>query len=88
MPMSPPVTPVRPPILPNPAPTGAATRPDAGRTAAQKAFFDLAMGKAAPPQAAAIPASAPTPAPQRTVAASGEAPARIMRPGSLLDIRI
>lgn len=61
------------------------------RTAAQRAFFDAALGRAAAPSAP-VPAAAPvTPAPQRTVQTANlpeEPPKKILRPGSLLDIRV
>ena len=71
---------------PAPAPT---TTP--ARTAAQKAFFDAALGRASAPSApvAAPPPVAPTP--QRTVQTANlpeEPPKKILRPGSLLDIRV
>lgn len=91
------------PIRPNLAPAvqpppqlGAAPKSaDAARLAAQKAFFDIALGKAAPTTAAApvqaaapsAPARASTPA-QRAPQVAAEAPARPPRPGSLLDIRV
>jgi hypothetical protein len=94
------VTAIRPPGFPPTPAAGAPQRPDAARLAAQKAFFEAAMGKApaaapsAAPQAAqavrtaaAAPAT-PAPAPQRTAAPNGEPPTRILRPGSLLDIRV
>jgi hypothetical protein len=61
------------------------------RTAAQKAFFDAALGRAGAP---AAPVAAPppvAPAPQRAVQTTSlpeEAPKKILRPGSLLDIRV
>lgn len=65
---------------------------DAARLAAQRAFFQQAMGR---PATATAPAPATVQAnalPVRTVelrpSPSAEAPARILRPGSLLDIRI
>ena len=85
------MTAIRPPIIPpQPPPTGAA-RPDQARSAAQKAFFDLAMGKAAAPAAVASPSfatAAAAAAPQRIPAAAAEKPEKILRPGSLLDIRV
>ncbi|MFC3071370.1 hypothetical protein [Phenylobacterium soli] len=85
-------SPVRPPIFP-PSQAAQAPRAEAGRTAAQKAFFDIAMGKATAP--AQAPAAAPTasapaaPKPiQKTPDPTAEAPTRILRPGSLLDIRV
>jgi hypothetical protein len=72
-----------------PAPTGGA---DAARLAAQRAFFQQAMGRPAA-AATAAPATAQAPTqPVRTVelrpAANAEPPAKILRPGSLLDIRV
>lgn len=65
---------------------------DSARLAAQKAFFEAAMGKSAP--AAPVQASAPVAAPvQRDFRASTQAmadaeaqPRKILRPGSLLNI--
>ena len=81
------MTPIRPGMPPPQPAAGAAA--DAARLAAQRAFFQQAMGRPAataqtPVQAAATPV--------RTVelrpAPSAEAPAKILRPGSLLDIRV
>jgi len=75
-----------------PAQSAPATGADAARLAAQKAFFQQAMGR---PAAAAAPSSAAVQAPVpavRTVqlqpSANADAPAKILRPGSLLDIRV
>ena len=93
------VSAIRPPF---PTPTPAAPQGVQGqaRNAAQKAFFEAALGRTAPAQA---PVQAPRPAqtaevqvratpvreiPQPTRAASDEAPQKILRPGSLLDIRV
>lgn len=86
--------PVRAPIQPAGAVAGNA---DTGRLAAQKAFFQAALG-ASSPAAAQTPAAAPQavpaqPRPQQVnVAATGtlpeEPPKKILRPGSLLDIRV
>jgi hypothetical protein len=85
------VTAVRPPLFP-PSPVAQPARPDAGRLAAQKAFFDLALGKAAAPQAAPAlaptAAAAPPPVAARLPDAGAEKPQKILRPGSLLDIRV
>jgi hypothetical protein len=86
------VTAVRPPILPTAQAAAQTARPDAARLAAQKAFFDMALGKAAAPPttvaaAPATPASAPPSAP-KLPEAGAEKPQRILRPGSLLDIRV
>jgi len=87
------LTPIRPGMpLTSPAPNAGA---DAARLAAQKAFFQQAMARSA----GAAPAAAPAPiqaraavVPVRTVevrpAPGAEAPAKILRPGSLLDIRV
>jgi hypothetical protein len=94
------VTPIRPNAILAPSSTNsvAGLGAEAGRAAAQKAFFDAAMGRAAAPaapQAAAAPtatASAPVRAPfQRAEIRPdplAEAPAKLLRPGSLLDIRV
>jgi hypothetical protein len=58
-------------------------RADPARLAAQRAFFELAAGKAQAPPAPA--AQAPV---QRMTAAPAEAPAKLLRPGSLLNIRV
>jgi hypothetical protein len=86
------VNPIRPNLTPS-VQSNAATKPaDAARSAAQKAFFDIAMGKAAAtaPAAAVQPAtSTASAAPlQRVAQVPAEAPARPLRPGSLLDIRV
>jgi hypothetical protein len=94
------VNPIRPAGYPVQAPANPAA--DAARLAAQRAFFDQALGRAgtaAPAQAAATPqavaASAPQPAPapaQPLRAAPtdqpAEGPAKPPRPGSYLDIRV
>jgi len=79
-------SPVRPPILPSTAPTPAAGRGDPARLAAQRAFFDMAMGKAV--AAAAPPAQPAAVTIQPAPAAAAQSPGRIPRPGSLLDIRV
>jgi len=86
------VTAIRPPSWP------AVQTPTQGtggaRTAAQRAFFDAALGKAAPAVApASVVQTRPEPAPEvirvRTVRVENtEQPTRILRPGSLLDIRV
>ncbi len=83
------MTPIRPGMPPAQAPSSAGT--DAARLAAQRAFFQQAMGR--PAASAPTPAAAQAPAPPvRTVelrpAANAEAPTKILRPGSLLDIRV
>ena len=81
------MTPVRPTPLPNTAASSGAQRPDVARNAAQKAFFQAAMG------AQAAPASAPQTAGPRPIHRvptnlPADPPERILRPGSLLDIRV
>jgi hypothetical protein len=74
------------PQAPNPAVT-----PDAGKMAAQRAFFAALAGKTAATaaEAAAAPAAAaPTAAPAPRVAVGAEPPAKILRPGSIIDIRV
>lgn len=97
------MTPIRPNAFPvQPAATEATgSAADGARAAAQKAFFAAAMGKAATPATpAAIPVTAmprasffaPVLAPiQRAEIRpdpSAQAPAKPLRPGSLLDIRV
>ncbi|HEY8615282.1 hypothetical protein [Phenylobacterium sp.] len=85
------VNPIRPVGLAPTAPAAPAPKPDAARSAGQRAFFEMIAGKS--PAAAAAPSasaetSAATPRPERLAAAAGEPPTKILRPGSLLDIRI
>ena len=84
------MTTIRPSGLP-PTPQGVQGQ-DAAKLAAAKAFFAAAMGQASAPATASGPqadAAAPGPA-VRTQAAEGASagPARIPRPGSLIDIRV
>jgi hypothetical protein len=91
------------PILPNafPTPQAQPSPADAARSAAQRAFFDAAMGRSAAPAQTQAPAA--TAAPQAAIfrpatmpvqraeirpALDAEPPAKILRPGSLLDIRV
>ena len=83
---APPVTtPVRPPIIPQThVPGGGASNV---RSPGQRAFFEAAMGKTS----AASPAAPDAPArfvPKVPVDLPAEPPARILRPGSLLDIKV
>ena len=84
------MTPIRPGMPPaQPASTAGA---DAARLAAQRAFFQQAMGRPSTAQAPAPGAAQPPAQPLRAVelrpAANAEPPAKILRPGSLLDIRV
>jgi hypothetical protein len=62
------------------------------RTAAQRAFFEAALGRAEAARAtepqAATARAAPAPPSGVTVDIPAEQPARYMRPGSLLDIKV
>lgn len=69
---------------------------DTGKAAAQRAFFDALSQARAPTQATATAAPAtvaqtvtraPTPV-QRTETTAPEQPTRLLRPGSLFDIRV
>lgn len=79
-------TPVRPSIIPQ---THVPTQgPNGARAAGQRAFFQAALG-----QAPAAATTAATDMPARHVqkipaALPAEPPARILRPGSLLDIKV
>lgn len=70
---------------------------DAGKAAAQRAFFDALAQARAPTQAAptaaptttqATQATAPAPAQRMAASAPTEQPQKILRPGSLFDIRV
>jgi hypothetical protein len=87
----PPITPIAPPV----APTAPARTRSPEAIAAQRAFFNAALGKAAPPAAPV----APTPAKPMAQAVARLAPApqfdpnapppsRLLRPGSLIDIKV
>lgn len=88
------MNPVRPNIWANVPPPGQGV----AKSAAQRAFFDAALGKAAGgpqqtqgPVATSSPAQTrATPQPVQRVPADqpAEPPNRILRPGSLLDIRV
>jgi hypothetical protein len=86
------VTPVRPTNLPAQQTASQAAGADPAKAAAQRAFFQAALGGAAKPAAAqAQPTTTPTvfaqPV-QRIPDPKAEAPTKILRPGSLLDIRV
>ena len=88
-------------IGPNPFIQAASTPPDtkgaggadSARLAAQKAFFEAAMGKASAPAAPVAPTAPVAPAVQRDFRASPQVvaeaesqPRKILRPGSLINI--
>ena len=78
-------------IRPNPFPQTppGAQREEPGKLAAQRAFFAQATGQsqAAPAAAAPAPPQAPVSV-NRVAEAPAEAPQKVLRPGSLLDIRV
>lgn len=86
------MNPVRPNIWANVPPPGQGAGP--AKTAAQRAFFDQALGKAtggaqAQPQTAVAQSQPQTQPVQRMPTDQpAEQPAKILRPGSLLDIRV
>jgi hypothetical protein len=85
------VTPVRPTSQPS-QPPAVSPQADAARTAAQRAFFQTALtGKAPPAAAPAARVTTPTvfaqPV-QRIPDPAAAPPTRILRPGSLLDIKV
>jgi hypothetical protein len=90
------VNPVRPNVWANIPPP--AQGPGAARSGAQRAFFDQALGKATgAPQQTPSPATPvrlepvqaqPQPVHRMPAAQPTEQPTRILRPGSLLDIRV
>jgi len=89
---------IRPPF-PNALPAAPQGTPPPQRSAAQKAFFEAALGRAAPAQGQ-VPTRASAPAAEVQVRATpvreapvqaripDEPPQKILRPGSLLDIRV
>lgn len=81
------MTSIRPTVPPASQP--GATPAGPVRTAAQRAFFEAALGKAAAAPAPSAPAApAATPVEARAAPAPSEPPRKILRPGSLLDIRV
>ena len=87
------MTPIRPNAFPLPA--AQPSPADAARSAAQRAFFDAAMGRAAAPAPAAqsqtavfTPSTASAQRVELRPAPDAEPPAKLLRPGSLLDIRV
>lgn len=91
------MTSVRPPVWPTVQPPASGGAGNA-RSAAQRAFFEQALGKATAPQASApqapavraetVPQPAAQPVRNTTFAQATEQPQKILRPGSLLDIKV
>ena len=84
------VTTIRPNLLP-PGGHGPQAQPqDHAKTAAARAFFDAALRQAAAPVQAAAPAvtAAPQPSARTASVQTDEAPQKVLRPGSLIDIRV
>ena len=88
---------IRPPVWPqspSPAGNGARPAPDAAKLAAQRAFFQAALGgsaaPAAPTQTPVVATVRAAPAVHETMvrAQPEEPPARIPRPGSFLNILV
>jgi len=81
------VTPVRPSLFP--AAPAVQPQADAARVAAQKAFFEMAMGRTPAPAAARAAPDAAAPARiHRIPDPAAPAPQKLLRPGSLLDIKV
>ncbi|MDP3852192.1 hypothetical protein [Phenylobacterium sp.] len=76
---------VRPPIFPQTQTPSQGVQPS--RNPGQRAFFEAAMGRAAPQAQAAMAAPAPL-AQKIPVNLPADPPEKILRPGSLLDIRV
>jgi hypothetical protein len=87
------VNPIRPAVYP---PAQPVQGPGAAKSAAQRAFFDAALGKATggatagPVQTAAAqpPVVHATPVQRMPTGQATEPPQKLLRPGSLLDIRV
>ena len=78
---------IRPPIFPTPQPQAQPTAPV--RSGAQQAFFAAAMGRpAAQPQVQAQPQAQAAPAQRMPASLPADPPQKILRPGSILDIRV
>ena len=88
-----------PPITGRSAPPAAGPAPaaDDAKSAAQRAFFQAALAKAGAPQAASAPAPVATSAPRAVQPAATRVqaervippqPDRILRPGSIIDIKV
>ncbi|OXE36771.1 MAG: hypothetical protein CGW95_05700 [Phenylobacterium zucineum] len=78
------------PIQPNFQSQVASPRVDSPRNAAQRAFFQAALNGTAPTAAAVEPVPTQRPAPVQRIKTEipAEAPTRLLRPGTFLDIRV
>ena len=82
---------IRPPIFPTPQPQAQPTAPV--RSSAQQAFFAAAMGRPAAqaqvqPQVHAQPQAQAAPAQRMPASLPADPPQKLLRPGSILDIRV
>lgn len=80
---------IRPPIFPTQQQPAQGT--GAAKGSAQRAFFEAAFGRPAAAQATAAPqTAAPAAAPAQKIPTNlpADPPQKILRPGSLLDIRV
>lgn len=79
---------IRPPIFPTPQPQAQPAAP--ARNSAQQAFFAAAMGRPAPAQAQvqAQPQAPAAPVQRMPASLPADPPQKILRPGSILDIRV
>jgi hypothetical protein len=78
-------TPVRPPLHPHLQVQAQAPGLQSARSAAQRAFFEAAAGRATATAEPAAPAAHVQKVP---TALPADPPERVLRPGSLLDIKV
>ncbi|MDP3750125.1 MAG: hypothetical protein Q8Q88_24125 [Phenylobacterium sp.] len=76
---------VRPPIFPQAQAPNQGVQPS--RNPGQRAFFEAALGKTAP-QTQAVAAAPAAPTHKIPTSLPADPPEKILRPGSLLDIRV
>ena len=77
---------IRPPIFPTQQQP--AQGAGAAKGSAQRAFFEAAFGRPAAAQATAAPQAPAAPVQKVPVDLPADPPQKILRPGSLLDIRV
>jgi hypothetical protein len=82
-----PLSVIRPNLPPAPGPQATAPQLDQAKLAAQRAFFAAALARTAP-AAQAQPAPTAAAGPGTSLERPAEAPRKILRPGSVLDIRV